>query len=1094
MAPTAAFSAILAEAATNATAAYSGSPVPNPNPNLGPNAKLLANLVARVTLAVLGTLLCGAPLRVLSRNGEFAAAVLVATVCGLNAITVVNSLLWRGDDWARWPSGRGLCDLEVYLLVPLDTTYAAAVFAVVRRLAAQMRLTAAGMPLAASRTSLGGGGGRGGRAWRERIRGVLGQAAVIFAVPLVQVVFTYFDLAQRFVVGTLVGCSAVYDNSLPKILVFDVPPAAFAIASVPYAYLTYTRYRTISNLTTAALGPRNAPATARAHRTRRRLYGMCVAILTAYLPLQLFLAAEGIRDTATASGTAAGSGSLQTYNFGRIHSEVAGSSPEHRHAWSSILFVPSWLVPFHVMNQPYIAILTTGVVFAFFGLGDEAKEIYRGYARWWSWWWSAALCRCRGRRDGGGGDDGEDDGIGSTQRRTSAPQHLCVGVNTYGRPRRHRRGQYSISDESLVMDTIEMTAVKQDTSLCQVEQQADNRHTEIYTSADPLPATPKRTRAQTSHYRRNTRNCSDVPDLPNPRPRRNHKKKHARGDSEVTVGSALSVPPSPLESTAVIRPMIPPRTSSLRNAGARRFRLPSLAPSFTLATLPSLPSVISFGRRQRQRRKESKGKGKGEGKQKGDDVGHAVVEKGEGDDEWVECDDGVAGSTTMTTATTESDLFGGVGGAGNPVSRLGMGHATGNINMNANANAYANVDANAPRLGSPSKHRARAHHPTEPMPPSAMAMRFPPRHDSLSSISVRREEIPSTSGGLAATAAVTREVANFATHNDINGEGPHNLRNDRTAVATTAKPDFSLGGGALDEDGSNHSWRMTSAGSVSVEASSNFSSSELPALALAKTRGSRPQSYSALVSASASTERAQEEQQARASLAMSLLPPPTRPRSSSGSPQEPRQPAIVRSARSPVSPSLPIPTPVPVPVALAFRPARRRVLVRGDHGGEAREAHDDSSPTAAAAGVAPAGTEAAGAGDWQPDRYRDHDPRPSHTMDLLGNGSDGGTPTRTLFPANGAPYIFTAGTSADTNDNANGNRSSPSISTSMQGGRGGGGASSPLLRTRDSSGEEASSEASTEVEFGMAVTGRLLRPSVIAGETEIRGGFAPLQQ
>lgn len=250
MAPTTTWTTVIAEAATNATTTtgYSDS---SAAANQGPNAKLLANLVARVTLAVLGTLLCWAPLRVLARNGEFAAAVLVATVCGLNAITVVNSLLWRSDDWARWPSGRGLCDLEVYLLVPLDTTYAAAVFAVVRRLAAQMRLTAAGMPLAAnSRASLaaggGGGGGAGGgmglgggRAWRERIRAVLAQAAVIFAVPLVQVLFTYFDLAQRFVVGTLVGCSAVYDNSLPKILVFDVPPAAFAIASVPYACKSY---------------------------------------------------------------------------------------------------------------------------------------------------------------------------------------------------------------------------------------------------------------------------------------------------------------------------------------------------------------------------------------------------------------------------------------------------------------------------------------------------------------------------------------------------------------------------------------------------------------------------------------------------------------------------------------------------------------------------------------------------------------------------------------------------------------------------------------------------------------------------------------
>lgn len=650
-----------------------------------------------------------------------------------------------------------------------------------------------------------------------------------------------------------------------------------------------------------------------------------------------------------------------------------------------------------------------------------------------------------------------------------------------------------------------MTAVKQDTSVPRVEQQVPlfsylpffsqtpgtrltaHRHSKTYTSTSPLPTTPKRTETRASQRQR-TRNCSDVPELPSPRarPHRHHrKKKHARGDSEVTVGSALSVPPSPLESTAVIRPMIPPRTSSLRNAGARRFRLPSLAPSFTLATLPSLPSIISFGRRQRQRRKESKGKGKEkEEKEKGG--GAAVAVKEEDEDEWVECDDNeAAGTTTMTTATTESEVFGGVGGAGvpMPLSKLGMGHATGNTDASAGANGNAN--ANTPRLGSPSKHRARAHHPTGPMPSSAMATRFPPRHDSLSSISLRRVDIAPASGGLAATTtAATREVASSA-NNNINsnaddgthGEGPQSLPRYHKAPAG---PGFSLGG-AFGEDGSNNSWRMTSAGSVSVEASSTFSS-ELPALARAKTRESRPRS--ALVSAaSAPTERARE---ARASLEMSLLPHPPCP--SSSSPQEPRQP-VMRSARSPVSPSIPIPTPMPVPVALAFRPARRRVLVRGDHGSEAPESHNAN--TAAAGGASAGSTETEGGG-WQADGDgdHDHDPRPSYTMDLLERESDGGTPTRTLFPANGAPYIFAGGINPD----ANANRNSQSSSTSMHRGRGGGGDSSPLLRTQASFGEEASSEASTEVEFGMAVTGRLLRPSVIASGTETEGGFAPQQQ
>lgn len=189
------------------------------------NPSLLANLVVRVTLAILGTILCWVPLRVLVRKGEFAAVVLIVTVGILNMITVINSLLWSSDDYVHWVSGRGLCDVEVYLTIPLDTTYAAAVFALVRRLAGQVRVST--LPMANANL------GTGDLKWIKR-RSLLAQAVVIFIIPILQVAFTWFDLAQRFIVGTLVGCSAVYDNSWPKILVFDSPPTAFTLASVVY--------------------------------------------------------------------------------------------------------------------------------------------------------------------------------------------------------------------------------------------------------------------------------------------------------------------------------------------------------------------------------------------------------------------------------------------------------------------------------------------------------------------------------------------------------------------------------------------------------------------------------------------------------------------------------------------------------------------------------------------------------------------------------------------------------------------------------------------------------------------------------------------
>jgi len=188
---------------------------PHGNPDL-----LLANLVARVICAFIGILLCWVPLRLLIRNGEFAGVVLIIDVVIMNVITIINSSIWHTDDWRNWWDGQGLCDIEVYITAPMQTMYAACVFTIMFNLAQQMRLKrAAAVPR-----------DRGALMKRNLI-----QAAIIFPIPIIQLAFTYFDLAQRYIIGTVVGCIAIYDQSWPKSVVYDCPAAIFSVMSVPYA-------------------------------------------------------------------------------------------------------------------------------------------------------------------------------------------------------------------------------------------------------------------------------------------------------------------------------------------------------------------------------------------------------------------------------------------------------------------------------------------------------------------------------------------------------------------------------------------------------------------------------------------------------------------------------------------------------------------------------------------------------------------------------------------------------------------------------------------------------------------------------------------
>ncbi|KAI1828271.1 GPCR fungal pheromone mating factor [Xylaria intraflava] len=311
------------------------------------NSGLLANLVGRVILAFVGILLCWVPFRLLLRNGEFAAVVLIVDVVIMNLITIVNSLIWHNDDWNSWWDGAGLCDIEVYLSVPMQTIYAASIFTIMYHLAQQVKVA------------------RPGHNQGEKTKRSLIQAAIIFPIPLIQLSFTYFDLAQRYIIGTLIGCSAVYDSSWPKNLVFDAPSAIFALISVPYAILLWKRYDAITKQTRSVLKS-NSEASVRANRTRRRLYRMSLSILVVYLPVMLYYVVFNIKDTLS---------SYKAYDFHRIR-ESASPYP-----WGTILFVPSWIIPSLIMNQPWIPIATSVAIVSFFGTTVEAQEIYWRYAK-----------------------------------------------------------------------------------------------------------------------------------------------------------------------------------------------------------------------------------------------------------------------------------------------------------------------------------------------------------------------------------------------------------------------------------------------------------------------------------------------------------------------------------------------------------------------------------------------------------------------------------------------------------------------------------------------------------------------------------------
>lgn len=188
-------------------------------PSTGPytTPALTANMVCRVILSLVANMFCLVPLRLLYRNGEFAAVVLIINVMIQNFETIVNCFLWGDDNVEEWWPGYGLCDLGSYWDNFLTLLYATCLLAIMRNLARQVAL------LSANPLTL-----------REKRKRNYVQALIMFPLPIILVGMTWPLTAQRYAIVTLLGCRWVGHGSWPY-LVFNVLP----LICVPMATTVY---------------------------------------------------------------------------------------------------------------------------------------------------------------------------------------------------------------------------------------------------------------------------------------------------------------------------------------------------------------------------------------------------------------------------------------------------------------------------------------------------------------------------------------------------------------------------------------------------------------------------------------------------------------------------------------------------------------------------------------------------------------------------------------------------------------------------------------------------------------------------------------
>lgn len=175
---------------------------------------LQVNLFFRVFLGIVSLFVTWVPARLLWRNGEFGGTVFCVMLLILNFMTVVNALIWRNDNVETWWKGDAWCDFQAYTFFALHSAFNISLFEIMRGLASKVALNRAVTPTRSERR-------------RQRIVSAL----VIFTVPVLQVVLTYFATFGRYNVSTLVGCSAMYYPGWIYLVFYIIPTPVFAVAA-----------------------------------------------------------------------------------------------------------------------------------------------------------------------------------------------------------------------------------------------------------------------------------------------------------------------------------------------------------------------------------------------------------------------------------------------------------------------------------------------------------------------------------------------------------------------------------------------------------------------------------------------------------------------------------------------------------------------------------------------------------------------------------------------------------------------------------------------------------------------------------------------
>jgi pheromone a factor receptor len=136
-----------------------------------------------------------------------------------NLMNFANALIWPHDDVSRWFSGVGYCDIQVKLQAVMQTAFPAALFCILRKLAAVLDTRKTAWATNATREQ------------REFVIDLL----ICGALPWLQVISAFIVQPLRFFVSGIAGCQPVDDGTWLSALLLLAPKVLWTTACVYFS-------------------------------------------------------------------------------------------------------------------------------------------------------------------------------------------------------------------------------------------------------------------------------------------------------------------------------------------------------------------------------------------------------------------------------------------------------------------------------------------------------------------------------------------------------------------------------------------------------------------------------------------------------------------------------------------------------------------------------------------------------------------------------------------------------------------------------------------------------------------------------------------